>query len=135
MKARRASATSRRKQVWIRSCCAIRASVIAFDFDGDGSTDLLITQNNLPPKLLKNVGGAKNGWLQLAFKGDDSKTGMGVTGRHFCGGRTSRSGRSRARQAILDKGRRRCFSGWGAARRGRGACRCGRAALCRMNFR
>ncbi len=31
--------------------------VIAFDFDGDGATDLLITQNNLPPVLLKNIGG------------------------------------------------------------------------------
>ena len=60
-------------------------SAIAFDFDGDGSTDLLITQNNLPPKLLKNVGGAKNGWLQLAFTGDDSKTGMGVTVDVFAG--------------------------------------------------
>jgi tetratricopeptide (TPR) repeat protein len=61
-------------------------SVIAFDFDGDGSTDLLITQNNLPPKLLKNVGGAaKNGWMQLAFKGDDSKTGIGVKVDIFAG--------------------------------------------------
>ena len=53
-------------------------SVIAFDFDGDGSTDLLVTQNNLPPKLLKNIGSGKNGWLQLAFKGSQSKTGIGV---------------------------------------------------------
>ena len=30
-------------------------SVIAFDCDGDGSADLLITQNNLPPMLLKNA--------------------------------------------------------------------------------
>jgi hypothetical protein len=60
-------------------------SVIAFDFDGDGSTDLLITQNNLPPKLLKNVGAAKNGWLQIAFKGDDSKTGIGVKVEIFAG--------------------------------------------------
>jgi hypothetical protein len=61
-------------------------SVIAFDFDGDGATDLLITQNNLPPKLLKNTGGAKNGWMQLAFKGDDSKTGIGVKVEIFAGG-------------------------------------------------
>jgi hypothetical protein len=59
-------------------------SVIAFDFDGDGSVDLLITQNNLPPKLLKNVGG-KNEWLQLAFKGDDSSTGIGVKVEIFAG--------------------------------------------------
>ncbi len=54
-------------------------SVIAFDYDGDGSADLLITQNNLPPVLLKNVGGNKNGWLELALSGDpDNKTGIGT---------------------------------------------------------
>ncbi len=54
-------------------------SVIAFDSNGDGSADLLITQNNLPPLLLKNVGGNKNGWLELAFKGEfDSKSGIGA---------------------------------------------------------
>ena len=53
--------------------------VITFDFDGDGSADLLITQNNLPPVLLKNVGGSKNGWLKLALSGDpDNKTGIGA---------------------------------------------------------
>ncbi len=59
-------------------------SVIPFDFDGDGSVDLLITQNNFSPKLLKNVGG-KNEWLQLAFKGDDSNTGIGVKVEIFAG--------------------------------------------------
>jgi tetratricopeptide (TPR) repeat protein len=60
-------------------------SVLAFDFDGDGTTDLLITQSNLPPRLLKNIGSARNGWLQLAFAGDDSKTGIGVRGEMFAG--------------------------------------------------
>jgi tetratricopeptide (TPR) repeat protein len=60
-------------------------SVIAFDFDGDGLTDLLITQNNLRPKLLKNASSGKNGWLQLAFKGDDSPTGIGVRVGIFAG--------------------------------------------------
>ena len=45
-------------------------SVIAFDPEGDGSADLLITQNGLPPVLLKNVGGNENDWLQLALSGD-----------------------------------------------------------------
>jgi cytochrome c-type biogenesis protein CcmH/NrfG len=48
--------------------------VIAFDYDGDGATDLLITQNHLPPVLLKNVGGSKNDWLQLALRGDTDNT-------------------------------------------------------------
>ncbi len=54
-------------------------SVIACDFSGDGSQDLLITQNDLPPVFLKNVGGNKHNWLQLAFHGEhDNKTGIGT---------------------------------------------------------
>ena len=54
-------------------------SVIAFDPDGDGSADLLITQNGLAPVLLKNVGGSENNWLQLALSGDpDNRTGIGA---------------------------------------------------------
>jgi Flp pilus assembly protein TadD len=54
-------------------------SVIAFDPEGDGSADLLITQNGLPPVLLKNVGGNENNWLQLALSGDpDNRTGIGT---------------------------------------------------------
>ncbi len=54
-------------------------AVIPFDFDGLGSADLLVTQNNLPPVLLKNIGGNQNNWLELAFKGEhDNKTGIGT---------------------------------------------------------
>jgi Flp pilus assembly protein TadD len=53
--------------------------VIAFDFDGDGSADLLITQNHLPPVLLKNEGGNRYNWLRMEFKGtNDNKTGIGT---------------------------------------------------------
>ena len=54
-------------------------AVIACDFDGDGSPDLLITQNNLPPLLLKNVGAGNNSWLKLTLAGDpDNKLGIGA---------------------------------------------------------
>jgi tetratricopeptide (TPR) repeat protein len=54
-------------------------AVIAFDYDGDGGTDLLITQNDLPPVLLKNMGAQRNSWLQLALKGTlDNKSGIGT---------------------------------------------------------
>ena len=54
-------------------------AVIAFDFDGDGSPGLLITQNNRPPVLLKNIGGGKNAWLKLALDGDpDNKLATGT---------------------------------------------------------
>jgi Flp pilus assembly protein TadD len=53
--------------------------VIAFDFDGDGSLDLLITRNHLPPVLLKNEGGNRYNWVRLDFKGtNDNKTGIGT---------------------------------------------------------
>jgi Flp pilus assembly protein TadD len=53
--------------------------VIPFDFNADGSTDLLITQNRLPPVLLKNEGGNRYNWLRLNFKGtNDNKTGIGT---------------------------------------------------------
>ena len=54
-------------------------SVITCDFEGDGSQDLLITQNQLPPVLLKNVGGNKHNWVEIAFHGEhDNKTGIGT---------------------------------------------------------
>jgi len=60
--------------------------VLALDFDGDGAMDLLVTQNNLPPVLLKNVGGAKNGWLQIALNGDpDNRLGIGARVETFAG--------------------------------------------------
>src|SRR5205814_9909084 len=44
-------------------------AVITGDYDNDGSTDLLITQNHGPAVLLKNEGGNKNNWLKLSLKG------------------------------------------------------------------
>jgi hypothetical protein len=62
--------------------------VIAFDYDGDGAPDLLITQNNLPPVLLKNVGGNKNSWLKIAAVGDvDNYIGIGARIEIFSGAR------------------------------------------------
>ena len=60
--------------------------VIAFDFAGDGSMGLLITQNNLPPVLLQNVGGNRYNWLRLQFKGEhDNKSGIGTKIELFAG--------------------------------------------------
>jgi len=61
-------------------------AVIAFDFDGDGATDLLITQNGLPPILLKNEAGAENNSLQIALSGDpDNRLGIGAQAQVFQG--------------------------------------------------
>ena len=63
-------------------------SVIPFDYDGDGAPDLLITQNNLPPVLLKNVGGNKNNWLKIDAVGDaDNSMGIGAAIEIFSGAR------------------------------------------------
>jgi tetratricopeptide (TPR) repeat protein len=61
-------------------------SVIAFDFDGDGATDLLVTQNDGPPVLLKSVGGNRNNWLELGLAGDGDNR-MGIAARvRICAG-------------------------------------------------
>jgi tetratricopeptide (TPR) repeat protein len=61
-------------------------AILAFDYDGDGATDLLITQNDLPPVLLKNTGARKNGWMQLALSGTrDNRSGIGTEVTLFSG--------------------------------------------------
>ena len=63
-------------------------SVIAFDYEGDGAPDLLITQNGLPPVLLKNVGADKNAWLRIAAVGNrDNAIGIGTRVEIFSGAR------------------------------------------------
>lgn len=62
-------------------------SVIAADVDGDGDADLLVTQLNGEPLLLRNDGGNKNHSLKLALKGgSDNKTGTGTEVEVFAGG-------------------------------------------------
>jgi tetratricopeptide (TPR) repeat protein len=52
-------------------------AIITGDYDNDGATDLLITQNHGPAVLLKNEGGNKNNWLRLALKGlNDNKSAI-----------------------------------------------------------
>jgi tetratricopeptide (TPR) repeat protein len=61
-------------------------AIITGDYDGDGATDLLITQNHGPTVLLRNVGGNKNNWLRLALKGlNDNKSAIGTKLEVFAG--------------------------------------------------
>ena len=61
-------------------------SVIVGDYDNDGASDLLITQNHGPAILLRNEGGNKNNWLRLALKGlNDNKSAIGTKVEIFAG--------------------------------------------------
>jgi tetratricopeptide (TPR) repeat protein len=62
-------------------------AIITGDYDNDGATDLLITQNHGPAVLLKNEGGNQNHWLRLALKGlNDNKSAIGTKVEVFSGG-------------------------------------------------
>jgi Flp pilus assembly protein TadD len=61
-------------------------AIITGDYDNDGATDLLITQNHGPAVLLRNEGGNKNHWLRLALKGlNDNKSAIGTKIEVFAG--------------------------------------------------
>jgi Tfp pilus assembly protein PilF len=62
-------------------------AIITGDYDGDGATDLLITQNGGPAVLLRNEGGNQNHWLRLNLKGlADNKSAIGTKVEVFSGG-------------------------------------------------
>ena len=62
-------------------------AIITGDYDGDGATDLLITQNRGPAVLLRNEGGNRNHWLRLSLKGlNDNKSAIGTKVEVFSGG-------------------------------------------------
>jgi tetratricopeptide (TPR) repeat protein len=61
--------------------------LIAADVDGDGATDLIVTQVNAPPVLLRNVGANKNHFVRLDLTGyADNKTAIGVKVEAFANG-------------------------------------------------
>ena len=60
--------------------------LIAADYDGDGDTDLLITQNSGQVVLLRNDGGNRNNWVRLSLKGNnDNKSAIGTQVQLFAG--------------------------------------------------
>ena len=62
-------------------------AIITGDYDNDGATDLLITQNRGPAVLLKNEGGNKNNWMRLALKGlNSNKSAIGTKVEVFSDG-------------------------------------------------
>ena len=62
-------------------------AIITGDYDGDGATDLLVTQNHGPAVLLRNEGSNQNHWLRLSLKGlADNKSAIGTKVEVFAGG-------------------------------------------------
>jgi tetratricopeptide (TPR) repeat protein len=62
-------------------------AIITGDYNHDGATDLLITQNHGPAVLLRNEGGNQNHWLGLSLKGlADNKSAIGTKVEVFAGG-------------------------------------------------
>jgi tetratricopeptide (TPR) repeat protein len=61
--------------------------LIAADVDGDGAPDLIVTQLNAPPVLLRNVGANKNHFARLDLTGyADNKTAIGTKVEVFANG-------------------------------------------------
>ena len=61
--------------------------LIAADVDGDGAPDLIVTQENAPPVLLRNVGANKNHFVRLDLTGyADNKTAIGAKVEVFANG-------------------------------------------------
>ena len=61
--------------------------LMAGDVDGDGAPDLIVTQENAAPVLLRNVGANKNHFVRLDLAGlADNKTALGVKVEVFAKG-------------------------------------------------
>lgn len=61
--------------------------LIAADVDGDGAPDLIVTQHDAPPVLLRNVGANKNHFVRLDLLGyADNKTALGTKVEVFANG-------------------------------------------------
>jgi Tfp pilus assembly protein PilF len=62
-----------------------RALVVA-DVTGTGGADLLVTQLDGPPVLLRNHGGNKNNWMRIDLKAlNDNKSGIGTKVEMYAG--------------------------------------------------
>lgn len=61
-------------------------AVITADIDDDGDADLLITEANHPPVLLRNDGGNRNGFLKVKVQGlKDNRDGIGAKVELYAG--------------------------------------------------
>ena len=111
-------------------------AIITGDYDNDGATDLLITQNHGPAVLLRNEGGNKNNWLKLKSERPRTTTSVPSAPRSkFSPAPTGRNLKSTDRPAT--SARTRLNSTSASAKRSRptsSAC-CGRPVSCRTKLK
>lgn len=61
-------------------------TIVSADVAGTGGLDLLITQADGPPLVLRNHGAEKNGWMQIELKAlNDNKSAIGTKVEVFAG--------------------------------------------------
>jgi tetratricopeptide (TPR) repeat protein len=61
-------------------------AIVAADVAGTGGVDLVVTQADAAPLLLKNHGAEKNGWMQIDLKAlNDNKSAIGTKVEVFAG--------------------------------------------------
>ena len=87
----------------------------AGDFDNDGDTDMLVTTNNGPARLLRNDGGPKGAWLDIRLRGTRSnRNGIGAKVTVTSGG-TVQQDHVRSGSSYLSSSDRRLHFGLGKA--------------------
>ena len=88
---------------------------VPFDFDDDGDSDILMTQNDRPAILLANVTPRRNGWLVLTLEGlPPNRDAVGARVVLEAGGRRQIR-EARTAMSYLSQGDRRMHFGLGAA--------------------
>lgn len=66
-------------------------ALIAADMDGDGAADLIVTQWNAPPVVLRNTGGSRNHSLRILLAGlNDNKSAIGTKVEVFSNGQVQK---------------------------------------------
>ena len=91
-------------------------AILTADYDGDGAPDLLVTQNGGPPVLLRNIGGNRNNWLRMNFKGGhDNKSAIGAKVEVFAGA-LRQKWEVQGASGYLGQGSTEITAGLGAAR-------------------